>query len=91
MKATYLVRDEDDKAAEVDKFVQVLELHQLEVFGDATYQLNMKRQEKLRRPQELPGEADVVKVKQYTITRMSNMLADEYLLWDFYSFSECVI
>jgi len=87
MKATYLVRD-DDKAAQVEKFVQVLELHQLEVFGDATYQTNMRRQEKLRRPQELPGEEDVEKMKQYTIMRMSNMLADEYLLWDFHSFAE---
>ena len=88
MKAAYVVRDDDDKAAEVDKSVQVLELHHLEVFGDATYQLNMKRQEKLWRPQELPGEGDVEKMKQYTVMRMSNMLADEYLLWDFHSFAK---
>ena len=69
MKATYLVRDDDEKAGEVDKFVQVLQLHERDLFGDAIYQLNMNRQERLRRPQQLPDEADIGRVKQYTVTR----------------------
>ena len=88
IKGTHLVRDDDDKAAEIDKFVQVLELHHLEIFGDATYRLNMNRQEKLRRPQELPDEADVGVLKKYTVNRMSEMLVDEFFVWDFHAFVE---
>jgi len=54
----------------------------------SSVRLNMNRQEKLRRPQELPVEADVCRIKHYTTTRMSEMLSDKYLLWDGRSFAE---
>ena len=57
-------------------------------FVRSSYRLNMNRQERLRRPQELPDEADVGKLKDYTTTRISDMLADKYMLWDGHPFAE---
>ena len=48
IKGSYLASDDDAKASEVDKFLDVLRLHDRDIFGDATYKLNMNRQEKLR-------------------------------------------
>jgi len=82
------VRDEDQKASEIDKFLDVYHFNQHHIFGDATYKLNRNSQEKLRRPAELPSEADIEKIKQYTVDRVSTLLNDEFLLWDAHTFTE---
>jgi hypothetical protein len=61
-KASLLVRGEDEKASEIDKFLDVFQLNQNHIFGDATYKFNRSRQEKLRRPTQLPSEADIEKI-----------------------------
>ena len=40
VKVTYLERNDDDKAAEIDKFTDVLALNHNFIFGDALYQIN---------------------------------------------------
>jgi hypothetical protein len=87
-KASLLVRGEDEKASEIDKFLDVFQLNQNHIFGDATYKLNRNRQEKLRRPTQLPSEADIEKLKQYTLERVTTLLQDEFLLWDTHTFTE---
>ena len=44
VKTSFLVRDNNEKAAEIDKFLEVLALNQHIVFGNATYVLNKNRQ-----------------------------------------------
>ena len=87
-RAQFLIEGDDCKAEEVNKFVEVFELHKNEIFGDATYILNRKRQENLRRPEQLPKEPDVEKLKQYTVQRISELVSDEYLIWDAHLFVE---
>lgn len=70
-KGIHLINDKDDKAAEVDKFVEVLELNYHSLFGDAMYALNRNRQVKLRRPEALPCEEDVSKLRQYIVDRIN--------------------
>ncbi|PIK36317.1 hypothetical protein BSL78_26845 [Apostichopus japonicus] len=77
MKGTYLIDDQDNLAEDVDKFVQVLELSNNFLFGDATYKINQQRQVKLRKPDVLPLESDVKKTKDYTVTRMHEITSDE--------------
>jgi hypothetical protein len=72
IKSSMLIADEDDKAAEIDKFVLVLEISHSEMFGDAVYAINNSRQIKLRRPDQLPTEEDVSKVRAHSISRMSS-------------------
>jgi len=87
-KGMHLINDKDDKAAEVDKFVEVLELNYHSLFGDAMYALNRNRQVKLRRPAALPSEEDVSKLRQYNVARMQELLSNPYKMWDSHSYIE---
>jgi hypothetical protein len=80
MKASYLTKDSDNKAAMVEKFLDVLALNQQLVFGDATYVINKNRYTKLRRPEALPSEEDTAKLKKYTVSRMQEIVSDPYTL-----------
>ena len=43
---------------------------------------------KLRRPQELPADEDVKKLKDCTVRRINELLCDSYQTWDTHSFVE---
>ena len=88
IRASYLVKNRDDDAAEIDKFVEVLKLNKYLVYGDAMYVLNRNRLTKLRRPEALPSEEDVGKVKEYTVNRIKELVEDPYRAWDCHSFGE---
>ena len=62
IKGTFLMKDEDHKADQIDKFLSMFKLWKNHIFGDAQYQLNKARQRHLRKPSELPLEKDVAKV-----------------------------
>ena len=81
LKATYLVQENDDQALEIDKFVAILDLNHNYIFGDAIYGINKSKQTKLRKPEVMPLEADVKKMRQFSIDTMSNLLGDKYLVW----------
>ena len=79
---------DDDKAAEVEKFTSVLEMNGNALLGDALYALNRSRQTRLRRPQQMPKEDGVAKLRGYTTDAMSKMTGDKYLLWTKTSFAQ---
>jgi len=87
VKASYLMKNHDETAAEIDRFLDVFALNKKLIFGDATYILNKNRQVNLRRPQSLPSEQDVTKLKTYTLNRISS-LDKTYEMWDIHSYSE---
>jgi len=87
VKASYLMQNHDDAATEIDRFLDVFALNKKLVFGDATYILNKNRQINLRRPQSLPSEQDVAKLKMYTLDRISS-LDKTFEMWDIHSYSE---
>ena len=86
IKASLLMEDKDEEASEIDKFVDVLNLNNNYIFGDAQYLLNKGRQIKLRKPDTLPQETDVQMVRTYTIQTVQNLLNDEYLHWTAHEF-----
>jgi hypothetical protein len=90
VKTSYLVAKppEDAKATEVDQFLGVLALNYNFIFGDAIYNINKNREVKLRKPEELPKDSDVAKVRQYTLNRMTSLIGDEYLVWTAKEFAE---
>ena len=55
MKASFLMDDKDEEAAEIDKFVAVLNLNHNYVFGDAQYLLQKGRQIKSQAWNPTPG------------------------------------
>ena len=87
MKGIYLKENEDAKGAEVDIFGTILDLHWPHLFATAQYKLDMKRQEKLRKPAELPVEEDVKKVRDYSIQQIKTMVEDEYTIYGSYEFN----
>jgi len=88
LKGSYLINDEDDRAEEIDKFLQILALNHNLVFGDAAYILNKNRQMKLRCPESLPSEDDVAKLKNYAVGRLHDILAQPYMVWDSHAYTE---
>ena len=53
VKSTHLVSDNDDDAAEVDKFVDVLDLNNNYLFRDVVYKMWQNRETRLRKPELL--------------------------------------
>jgi len=65
LKAFYLVQGNDQSAAEVDEFLEVLALHRNDVFGDVCYNLCRNQQGEPRRSEQLPSEDDVLQLQSY--------------------------
>ena len=86
VKASYMVQHKDSEADEVDKFVHVLELNHNIIFGDAAYKINKSRQTRLRRPENLPVDADIASVRNFTtrnidqITKKAVISSKDYTL-----------
>ena len=76
VKANFIINHQDAKASEIEKFVVVLEMHHTSLFGDATYQVNVNRQTKLRRPQSLPSDNTVAKVREFTVATIKCIIAN---------------
>lgn len=55
----YLTKNEDTRSKQVSDFLQVLKLYEQELFGDAYYELNFRRNSTLRKPLQLPNNDDV--------------------------------
>lgn len=58
----FLMLNEDAKSQRVVDFLQVLKHFEDELFGDALYDLNYRRNVKHRKPKSLPKEDDVAKI-----------------------------
>ena len=68
----------DDKASEVDKFLDVLKLKWPLIFGDAEYEAHMRRQDVLRKPCQMPDEADLQLLRDFTVRELARFTADKY-------------
>ena len=76
------MREDDSRAATAEqKFLDVFTINYNLLFGDAVYQLNEKRQMKLRRPEEFPPEEEVTELRNYTVTLMQELVNNKYLRW----------
>jgi hypothetical protein len=52
-------KNKDENSKNLVHFLKVLSLHKLELFGDAYYELNFRRNSTLRKPLQLPKDDDV--------------------------------
>lgn len=86
VKTTCLVKKEDAAAAEIDKFIAVLELNHHYLFGDATYAINKNRQVKLRKPEELLLEEDMQTLRTHMGDEAEKIINDQFILWDAHNF-----
>ena len=74
----FLMRNEDSRADKVKDFVTVLKLFEEELFGDAYYDLNHRKNVKDRKPIALPKEDDVQMLMKECISIMSSTDVFDY-------------
>jgi len=72
-----LVQKRDEEAKELERFRTLLHFKWDSLFAEAEYNVKSRREEALRRPDELPLEKDVKKVRDY-IQRNIKCLREEY-------------
>jgi len=80
LQGLYLIDGDDEKYEEVAKFQKLLEFHFGELFGEALYKADKRRQEKLRKPRELPLESDLRVLRKHCRKVMAQLTGDEYKL-----------
>jgi len=88
MKLKYLVEDNDNKAKDVDNFVTVFSMMSSFLFGDAQCKVVNDRQERLRKPVNLPAEEEVVKLRGYMMPEIIRLTSAPFLLWTAADFKE---
>ena len=76
VRGACLIERQDDRAAEIDRFLTVLEINFTTIFGDATYKLNQARQTMLRRPEALPKEADLSSIRNYSLSTIVTLISN---------------
>ena len=84
IKAIKMSDCKDDEATEMENFVQILELWEGYIFGDAQYELNKRLQVNLRRPEKLPNEEDIRAVRDFVVSKMDLLTEDPFLMWKLY-------
>lgn len=82
MKGSYLIQQDDDRAEDIDKFESVLKLRWTRNFGNAEYAVLQNRQSNLRQPNHLPNEAELKKVRDYTLSSVKEYVQDGFSFWD---------
>ena len=87
-KIVYLIEENESKAKDVENFLEVLSLNSKDMMGDALFKLHKNRQIRLRKPQEMPSEEDMMKVRRYTENRISAIVSDQFSIWDSVRFAE---
>ena len=87
LHADLLIKHQDPDAEEVSKFLDILKHKKNAVFGDAQYQINVARQERLRAPEAKVNEKFVANLHKYIRDTIAK-LSDEYTIIDQAAFIE---
>ena len=90
LKGTYLSERADDKASEIDKYLEILNLNHNFLFGDAIYSINKNRQTNLRKPQRIPNEEDVQQLRDYTVRTIKAILTKSQQSYNPHEFKQLV-
>jgi hypothetical protein len=88
LRAVYLIREEDDKAEEVRKFLDILANKWKSMTNKAVHQVQMRSQELSRRPVQLPLDEDIKCLKDYTLLAMDHLLSDIDKIWSTGDFNQ---
>jgi len=80
-QGSFLVQGREDRFTELKYFLKTLTHHWGEVFGDAMWLSERRRQEKLRKPGLLPLETDLSLLRQYSVTTLNTLVHDQYKMF----------
>ncbi|KAK3793121.1 hypothetical protein RRG08_030204 [Elysia crispata] len=84
-KGYYIQTNEMEKSVEVDRFSAVLDLNWDYIFYKAQVMCEQRRNT-LRKPQAMPVEEDVSKLRAFILNEMQKLSDDELMKWDHHDF-----
>ena len=84
-KGYYIQTNEMEKSVEVDRFSAVLDLNWDYIFYTAQVMCEQRRNT-LRKPQAMPVEEDVSKLRAFILNEMQKLSDDELMKWDHHDF-----
>ena len=84
----HLASGNDTQSGYIKDFLALLNLRKNEIFADADYDLNYRRNVKNRKPAQLPVEDDIAVVRNHVIKRMNELISDKYLFFGAHEFVE---
>ena len=86
LQGLLLEEEKDDEVADIKNFVNLLELWDDIVFGDAAYETNKRREVVLCRPEKLPDENDLKTIRKNILLKMEELTKK----FSYMSSSDCV-
>ena len=69
----FLINNDEVKSKRVIDFMAVFKMVENEMFGDAIYDLNNRRNVKLKKPSYLPKQKDVNRIVEYCKSAIKNL------------------
>ncbi|XP_052065843.1 uncharacterized protein LOC127705557 [Mytilus californianus] len=81
IKGQHLLKGKKDELVKIEEFKTLFDYYRKEIFDGAEYNCIKNRQENLRRPQYLPLDDDVRRLRNYTLTGIAQM-DDPYQILD---------
>ena len=85
LKGHYIQINDMCMAEETTHFASLLDLNWDFTFYTAQLQCEQRRNS-LRKPQEMPNEEDLRKLKDFIVTQMTKLSGDAYKMWDLHDF-----
>ena len=73
IKGKYLLEGKKDEVEKIDEFKTIYHFYKRRIFDDAEYNCKKNRQENLRRPQNLPNDVDIEKLRNYLLSEISRL------------------
>ena len=80
MQGVFLTTGKEEREEGLRQFLKVLDYHWGEIFNSALFRIDKRRQEKLRKPGELPLETDLQKLNDFCMKTMNEIATDQFAL-----------
>jgi integrase len=83
MQAVYLIKDQTEKATEVEVFLKVLAILWKGMVNKSVYKIKKRGQQRLRKPQRLPEEKNLRKIKDYISDSLKSLGKKKHKLTEY--------
>jgi len=87
-KSEFIIDGKEEELQKRENFLSLLDGQWGYLFNNAQCQLETNREVSLRRPKNLPIENDIQKLRDYTTSRVQQLVSDEFICWTAEEFVE---
>ncbi|KAH9523863.1 hypothetical protein Btru_047258 [Bulinus truncatus] len=86
LSGLYITKDDTNKFKETERFLKLLQFRWSDINYAAEKKIRLSKSEKLRRPNELPDEDDVLRLRDFTFTEIETLVQDQSTKYSFNDF-----